>query len=164
MIKRVPIGLVLFSFVVLLGGWTFATSINKQEIYKALQSDHIASIDKELLKLSGNSAKEAPAYTGALNMKKAGLITGLKDKLNTFKQGRNLLEDAIKSDPQNAEYAFLRLIIQENAPAMLGYNTNMNADAELIKQQFKLLDPMLQQIIKDYSTKKSKTLNTSELR
>jgi hypothetical protein len=164
MIRRIPLFFILFPVVLLSGGWAIASHIARQEIYKALQADDIGSIDKELLKLSREPVKEASAYSGALNMKKAGLLSGLKDKLNTFKQGRTQLENAINKEPQNAEYAFLRLIIQENAPAVLGYNTNIKADALLVKQQYKLFDPALQQIVKDYCIKKSKALNASELK
>jgi len=54
-------------------------------------------------------------------MKKAGLVAGVGNKLKVFKTGLQELEASIKQDNTNAEYRFMRLMIQENAPGILGY-------------------------------------------
>ena len=90
-------------------------------------------------------------------MKKAGLITKPAEKLSLFKAGRLKLEAAIKKDKENAEFSFLRLIIQEHAPKIVEYRNNINADVSAIRSNFKTLSPVIQQAIYDYS-KKSKVL------
>ena len=94
-------------------------------------------------------------------MKKAGLLSKAKEKLSTFKSGRQKLEAAISREPGNAEFRFLRLIIQENAPKIVKYKTSINEDGMIVRTSFKKLPPVVQQAIRDYS-KKSKTLAPSD--
>ena len=85
------------------------------------------------------------------------------NKLNIFKEGHRKLEAVIKKDNMNAELRFLRLIIQENAPGILGYKSDLKQDSELIKKSFTDLPQVVQQAIIDYS-KKSKILNPSDFK
>ena len=78
-------------------------------------------------------------------------------KLNLFKSGRLKLETAIKKDKTNAEFSFLRLIIQEHAPKVVDYRNNIENDVAVIRSNFKTMPPEVQQAINDYS-KKSKVL------
>ncbi|HTB24177.1 MAG TPA: hypothetical protein VK711_02345, partial [Puia sp.] len=78
-------------------------------------------------------------------------------KLRLFKSGRKLLEAAIINYPENAEFRFLRLIIQEHAPGVLGYKNDLEKDSEFIQKSYKSLPDELQQIMVSYS-KKSKFL------
>ena len=68
-----------------------------------------------------------------------------------------MLEAAIKQDPDNAEFRFLRLIVQEHAPGALGYKTDIEKDSEMIRKYYKSLPEEVQHTIEDYS-KKSKFL------
>ena len=90
-------------------------------------------------------------------MKKAGLAGIPVQKLNLFKQGHKELEAAIKREPKNVEFRFLRLMIQENAPGVLGYKDQLPEDSEYIKKSYKTLPDEVQRAIEDYS-KKSKIL------
>lgn len=49
-----------------------------------------------------------------------------------FKEGKILLEKAIKSDKQNIELCFLRFTIQANIPQLLGYNQEMVNDKRML--------------------------------
>lgn len=104
------------------------------------------------------SFQEKQAYEGALLMRKAGLLKRPKDKLHVFKQGATKLETAISGNNSNAEYRFLRLIIQEHAPKILKYNKQINDDSAIIKTHFKSMQPPVQQAVKDYA-ESSKILN-----
>ncbi len=55
-------------------------------------------------------------------------------KLNTFKEGKKNIEQAIKKEPENVELRFIRLSVQKNAPSFLGYKSNINEDAKFIKE------------------------------
>ena len=98
------------------------------------------------------------AYKGALLMKKASFLKVPAQKLKTFKEGRKLLENEIKNYPENIEYRFLRLVIQENAPEILKYNLNLFQDNDLIITNFTSLDQDLRNEILNYS-KNSEYLN-----
>ena len=90
-------------------------------------------------------------------MRRAGIGGNPVSKLALFKKGHKLLEASIKQDPKNAEFRFLRLMIQENAPGILGYKVDEVKDSEFIRKSFKSLPEELQKTISDYN-KTSKIL------
>ncbi|MBL7703690.1 MAG: hypothetical protein JNM14_15680 [Ferruginibacter sp.] len=147
--------LLVLSFSVNAG--TSKTNFDKEAFYNAMAASDINSINNQLNIIKAASINEKEAYEGALLMKKAGLVTKAQEKLSLFKQGRSKLEAAIKKDKDNAEFSFLRLIIQEHAPKVVEYRNNINADVLAIRSNFKTLHPVVQQAINDY-TKKSKVL------
>lgn len=136
---------------------TSKTNFDKEAFYNAMAASDINSINNQLAVVKASSINEKEAYEGALLMKKAGLVTKAQEKLSLFKQGRTKLEAAIKKDKDNAEFSFLRLIIQEHAPKVVEYRNNIDADVSTIRSNFKTLHPVVQQAINDY-TKKSKVL------
>lgn len=130
---------------------------DKSAFYNALASGNMEAINNQLAAIKASSVNEKDAYEGALLMTKAGLVTKAKEKLNLFKAGRQKLEAAIKRDKENAEFSFLRLIIQEHAPKLVDYSGNIPADVATIRSGYKTLPVVVQQAINDYS-KKSKVL------
>jgi len=130
---------------------------DKSAFYSAMAANDMNSINTQLNAVKTSSINEKEAYEGALLMKKAGLVTKAKEKLSLFKTGRLKLEAAIKKDKDNAEFSFLRLIIQEHAPKIVEYRNNIDTDVSAIRSNFKTLSPVVQQAIHDY-TKKSKVL------
>ena len=130
---------------------------DKSAFYNAMASDNLQEINTQLAIISTSSINEKEAYEGALLMKKAGLVTKAKEKLSLFKAGRLKLEASIKKNSNNTEFLFLRLIIQEHAPKMVKYNTDIEKDGLQIRTNYKSLSPVVQQAIIDYS-KKSKVL------
>lgn len=148
----------LFATLYAFCGITTPTGNGTEEIYKALSSNNIEAIQIQIEKVQQSSLENKQAYEGALLMKKSGLMKGpAKQKLSVFKSGRTKLEESISKDSQNAEFRFLRLIIQENAPKVVKYHQDISEDVEMIKDQFKNLAPALRQVITDYS-KHSKAL------
>ena len=121
------------------------------DFYSALQSNDTLIISAQLAALEKSSLKEKNAYTGALMMKMSGLVKSGMEKLRIFKKGRVLLEHCIKQDSLNAEYRFLRLLIQEQVPDFMNYHSKKTEDAGLIKNSFGKLQLHLQEAIKDYS-------------
>ena len=130
---------------------------DKTEFYTALASDKLEDINTQLTVVKGSSITEKEAYEGVLLMKKSGLVNSAKEKLSLFKAGRAKLEACISKDNGNAEYRFLRVIIQEHAPKIVKYRNELEQDSQLIRANFKNLPQFLQQVINDYS-KKSKAL------
>ncbi len=144
-----------FSFVLMQWNPTFAqknkNGANQAEFYMALFDDEIELIDDQLGSMSQFPAKDTLAYEGALLMKKAGLLILPTSKLSSFKEGRNKLEAAIAKDSSNAEFRFLRLIMQENAPSFMRYSHNIENDKLLIQQKYFQLSPFLKGEIRKYT-------------
>tara|TARA_R110002096_G_scaffold283362_1_gene477410 strand:+ start:317 stop:811 length:495 start_codon:yes stop_codon:yes gene_type:complete len=135
-----------------------AKDVNKEKFYLAMASTDLELIEAELAKLERQGAAAEQAFVGALVMKKAGALQKVGDKLETFKKGKEILEKAISAKPDNAEFRFLRLMIQENAPSILGYGSNIKEDAEMIDKKFNDLPPSVKDAIISYS-KNSKVLS-----
>ena len=138
-----------------------ARSIDKSEFYKTFASTDLSSINTYIQKVNEATFPEKDAYHGALLMKKAGLVGNPKEKLSLFKQGHKELENAISTDTKNVEYRFLRLMIQENAPGILGYKNEIKEDSGIIKGAYKTLPNEAKTALLDYC-KKSKFLKTED--
>lgn len=95
-------------------------------------------------------------------MKKSGLVKTAAHKLKLFKEGKKKLEKAISLEQNNAEYRFLRLIIQENCPPILKYNGQISEDLAQVKSNYKKFDAVLKKAVLNYS-KNSKYLKESDL-
>jgi hypothetical protein len=80
------------------------------------------------------------AYRGACSAAAAGSVSGVSKKLQYFSKGKEELEKAVKSSPQDAEIRFLRLATQLNAPGFLGYSSNISEDKALIIRKMSLLE------------------------
>lgn len=122
----------------------------KSEFYSAMAGSDAKAIDRQLQLLKVAPLAEKEGYAGALLMKKAGLVTGPKNKLELFKQGHKKLEAVLQKDTSNAEFRLLRLMIQEKSPGVLGYKNELGKDGLFIKTNFKKLPPAAQQAAIDY--------------
>jgi len=134
------------------------SDLNRAAFYKAMESDDETLVDAQISALNSTPSNIQNAFLGAMTMKRAGIGINPISKLSRFKKGHKLLEDAIKEDPGNAEFRFLRLIIQENAPGILGYKDDEEKDSEFIRNSYRLLPGDLQKTITNYN-KISKVLN-----
>ncbi len=135
------------------------SAINRDRFYRVFETKSIDKINEEIKALD----KEAPsalkdAFLGAMIMKKAQFLKTPKEKINIFKKGKTLLESAIKKQPNNTEFRFLRLAIQENCPKVLKYNTNISDDAQLIQTNYVAINIIAKKHIKKYALH-SKALN-----
>lgn len=157
---------ILFSLIFISGFFfkesTDAKDFDRQAFYDAVKSGSVKAIDTQIAAVQSSGLKDKDAFEGTLLMKKAGLVKGAKNKLDLFKDGHTKLEDAIKNDNTNVEYRFMRLMIQEHAPRIVGYRGELDTDAAFIEKNFRNLSPELQNIIIDYS-KESKTLKITNL-
>lgn len=142
---------------------SYQVQAQNKSVYDALSSKKLDQIEKQLKSLSGSDKREDKAYTGTLLMTKAGIIKGPAKKLKTFKQGRELLENAIAQDKDNGEYRFLRLMIQENAPDILGYNKEIEEDVAIVQKTYADLHKEVKAAIQDYSNQ-SKALKSLSLK
>lgn len=136
----------------------FSLSVNAQldrkAIYSALASDSKDLVQKQLDGLgSMKESSEVKAFKGALQMKAAQFQKTAKDKMSLFNAGKKLLESEIKTNDGNAEYRFLRLLIQENAPKQLKYNGNIEEDVLSIVSGYSKLKESTKAAIESYAKK-----------
>ena len=136
-------------------------NFDKAVFYQVMKSGGIDEIDGQLSILSTSVIKEKEAYEGALLMRKAGVGKKAKEKLSPFKSGRIKLETAIHLDNDNVEYHFLRLMIQEHAPKITKYHSQIKEDSQYIRENFKELPEVVQKVVIDYS-KTSKILKAGD--
>lgn len=136
-------------------------AFNKSAFYRSMASGKSKEVDAELQLLTSIDFPEKDAYVGALMMKKSSFGGIPAKKLNLFKAGHKQLEAAIKREKDNAEFRFLRLMIQENAPGALGYKTDLKSDSEYVRKFYNELDKPVQDAIVSYS-KKSKLLKPED--
>jgi hypothetical protein len=89
-------------------------------------------------------------YRGVSTMIEAKHMFNPLSRWNKFKEGKALMEEAIKSDVNNFELRYLRFAIQTTIPPVLGYSANIEEDKKLLIAQV--------QKIKDADLK-SRTIN-----
>lgn len=150
-----PVLLLIFSANLFFAGIT-AT------FYEALYSESLETIESALAEFDKEeSTGIVEAYKGGLLMKQAGLLKTPAEKTKSFKAGHLLLESAIKADPTNAEYRFIRLTIQENAPEILKYNKNIEEDKGFVLEGYKNMDAKTRAYVLGY-TKQSSILSAAD--
>jgi len=137
------------------------SSFDRGAFYKAMRVNKMDQVNALLDQIKTAEWKDKDAFEGALIMKKAGLAFGAGRKLKIFKSGHAKLESAIQRDPGNVEFRFLRLMVQENAPGILGYKKEIDKDSELVRKGYKKLPEEAQQAVVDYN-KKSKVLKLQD--
>lgn len=149
---------VLFFFMI--GGINtpaLAQKLDKSAFYAVMTSGKADDIEKELSVLTD----EQQAYAGALLIRKAGLPK-VKERLKLFKEGKGKLEAALAAEPDNTEYHFLRLTIQEHSPKIVKYKADIPADKAFLIKHFDKLSPVVQHAVKEYA-KESKVIKPEDL-
>ena len=154
---RAIFSLILFAWF---GFLPAQAGFNREAFYKVMMGHSISEIDKTL---NNPDLKDKRAFKGALLMKKSGFLTQAKEKLGVFRLGIKELESSIVKDSSNAEYRFLRLMIQENAPGVVNYNREIKKDASYLRKNYKNLPPATQKALLDYS-KTSKELKPEDFK
>ena len=153
----------LTTLLVALNSFAFGqgTQIDRTGFYDAMGSDKLELVINQQQLIESSVIINREAFEGALMMKKAALVGNPSQKLSLFRSGHKLLDAAIKRDSSNAEFRFLRLMIQEHAPGMLKYKGDIENDSSLVKKGFNQLHPSTRKAIIEYS-KKSKILKPGD--
>jgi len=157
MILKTQLLLLFFSANYFLG-----TSISNL-FYKALYSESLEKIETTLEAIEKEKIdSDVNAYRGGLLMKKSGFMKTAAKKIEVFKAGHKLLEKAIKENPRNVEYRFIRLTIQEKAPKILKYNKQIEEDKALIIKGYQKMSKAMRAYVLDYA-QQSVVLSTEDL-
>ena len=91
-------------------------------------------------KYNKNDSADIQAYVISLEMKQAEYKVLPWQKLNTFSKGKAKLEQLIKKEPKNANLRYVRLVIQEQLPKMLNYNSDIENDKHFLSELLKIKD------------------------
>ncbi len=75
-------------------------------------------------------------------------------KLKYFNTGKKKLEKYIKDQPKNIEARYIRMLVQHETPAILGYKSNLETDYNFVKENIKQSD-----LPKDYQELILKNIN-----
>lgn len=151
--------------IIVLGMFTSVMAqqkFDKAAFYTVMSTGKLDDIESEIPIVQASSTENKEGYEGALLMKKAGMVGKPKQKLAFFKEGRIKLETAILADNNNTEFHFLRLAIEEHAPKIVKYRSDIEKDKMIIQKNFKSLSPVVQHAITDYC-KNSKVLHAEDL-
>ncbi|WP_161662298.1 hypothetical protein [Pedobacter sp. V48] len=133
-----------------------ADELNLSELrnlyYRAAENKESAFRLSGMLKtVNTGSPSILVCYKGVSEMMEAKYLINPFNKLSKFKNGRKLIEHAVKTNPDHVEIRFLRFCIQTNLPGFLGYKDHIKGDKVfLIGQVNKINDAELKQKVKEY--------------
>ncbi|MES1225617.1 MAG: hypothetical protein ABUT20_59610, partial [Bacteroidota bacterium] len=71
---------------------------DKAVFYKVMENGKLDAVEEQMKIILSAQDINKDAYSGALIMKKAGLVKGPSKKLSVFKEGHKKLEAVIKAD------------------------------------------------------------------
>jgi len=154
-------------FYVLFIGFIGVVNIDLISIRSAFQkADESQAKTEELYNSLKDYEKKDPvllAYKGAAYSLRARFEPNRQLKKKLFTTGAHTLESAVAAAPNNLEIRLLRLIIQENAPKIVKYNSHIAEDKKLIVNNFSKQTTEVKAVIRAYA-KRSKVLTTEELK
>lgn len=141
-----------------IGLLTSASVVVQSNIDRLRQNYPLAIKDKEVCKAEIDRLQDTKAtdpleiaYQGAYQMVWADHLTTPISKLNSFKAGKKLIDAALKKRYGDPEIHFLRLTIQQNAPAILKYNKDIPEDTQqIVKHWDSIGSSKLKKQIKDF--------------
>jgi len=136
---------------------------DRKMYYQALSSDDLTLVDAQLLICK--SLKGKNGYEAAMLMRKAGLVGAVTQKFSFFKNGSKMMDEAILANigAINTELRYLRLMVQEQAPRILGYRDNLKSDASHLKLNYKELPSETLYALRGYC-KKSDILSINDFK
>lgn len=141
-----------------LGLLTSSSMVVQSQIERLRQNYPLAIKDKEVCEAEIKRIKDSKAtdplemaYQGAYQMVWADHLSTPISKLNSFKAGKQLIDAALKQRYGDPEIHFLRLTIQQNAPAILKYNKEIQEDTnQIVSHWDTIASSKLKQQIKDF--------------
>jgi hypothetical protein len=80
------------------------------------------------------------AYVCAIEMKEAEYKFNPFSKLKIFKHTKKKLDSLIQTNPTDVHLRYIRLILQEKTPSILGYNDNIDEDKLFLTSKLEILD------------------------
>lgn len=106
--------------------------------YHELKSEE--AIERFLKHVDTIDNRQLIPYKASAIMQKAEYVSSPFSKLKFFNQGKDLLEEYIKNNPNNIEARYVRIMVQSQLPGFLGYKNNMESDAAFIHSNIQATD------------------------
>jgi hypothetical protein len=98
--------------------------------------------NRYIKKYENSNSTSVQGYVLSLKMKKAKYTWNPMIKLQYFKEGRKKLDSMILKYPTNYHLRYIRLVIQEKTPSILGYKKYMKEDKKVINQWLSTMDSL----------------------
>lgn len=83
------------------------------------------------------------AYLGGYQTIWANHVFNPFSKMKTFNEGKKNIERAVNREPQNPEIRLVRLSVQKNAPAFLGYRNDIEKDESFIRKNINAINNLV---------------------
>ena len=135
----------------------FVTMVHAQdldEVRKAYPEAVEQETTAERLYAALDSMGDEPlvtGYKGAVRILLSKHAKGPKEKIGQFKEGREMLENALAAAPGNIEIRCLRLGIQENAPGIVNYNDKIEEDKRFVLEHYPQVSSQeVKDVVKNY--------------
>lgn len=80
------------------------------------------------------------AYVVSVSMKQAEYSHNPYNKLQVFNTNKKVLQRLISQNGSNVHLRYVRLVVQENAPGILGYNDHIEEDKSFLKKKLEQTD------------------------
>jgi hypothetical protein len=150
-----------FVFLVLLSNNPEITDIRKLYSSVVNSESNANEFASKLNEITNDDNKILVAYKGASIIILSKYEKKNSEKSKIFKEGANMLEFAITSEPNNIEIRLIRLSIQEKVPKILNYNINKNEDRNFLLEHYKEVSGNLKTYIKNFMMQ-SKSFSNEE--
>ncbi len=121
----VSIGLTLLSF-------TVNSNHIRDDFHDAVESE--CKLQTIIVSKTYPNNQVTKAYKGLATCTSAEFATWPTTKWKYFTDGKALIKESIKSAPQNPEIRYVRLMVQLNAPALVGYSSEIDEDLKIFVQ------------------------------
>ena len=87
-----------------------------------------------------NSQSSILGYVCAIEMKQAQYSYNPISKIKIFKHAKEKLDSLIQSNPSNVHLRYVRLLLQETSPGILGYDSNIEEDKIFLSKTLDISD------------------------
>lgn len=143
--------------IVLFSVFALANSQDLERFRKLMQQgEHSPSASKILFEDSRRSYDTGGkpislAFFALGNFLMAKHSTNPITQYSYFSKGKKALDEAVRKDPKNLEIRFMRFMSQDQAPAALGYRSDLDSDRKFVLSEVKRSsDSYLVRKIKSY--------------
>ncbi|MEQ8908429.1 MAG: hypothetical protein RIC95_04500 [Vicingaceae bacterium] len=109
----------------------------RQEYMKALHDcDEAPEVYAKFLEVENPSAKIL-AYRGALEAIMTRTTWNLFKKMSYLRKSEKSFEEAVRKDPNSVEIRFMRMAVQYEIPAYLGFSDDLDSDKVFVIKNIK---------------------------
>jgi hypothetical protein len=120
---------------------TFFTTSNVSEVVKEYHELKTKTSEFVFIKKYKQSLDPSVlAYLYAIEMKQAKYCGNPLKKLKIFNTIKKKLITLIEENPNNIHLRYIRLVLQEKTPSLLGFNKKIEEDKSFLKEKLKIVD------------------------